>query len=51
MIDLSKRFRDIAFEKKVGIKKRIKKKKKRDLTKTICFQFETVDLNSRENIF
>lgn len=28
MIDLSKRFRDIAFDKKVGIKKRIKKRKK-----------------------
>lgn len=51
MIDLSKRFRDIAFEKKGRDKKENKKKKKRDLTKTICFQFETVDLNSRENIF
>lgn len=52
MIDLSKRFRDIVFEKKkVGIKKKIKKKKKRDLTETIFFQFETDDLNNGENIF
>lgn len=51
MIDLSKRFRDIVFEKKGRDKKENKKKKKRDLTETIFFQFETDDLNNGENIF
>lgn len=51
MIDLSKRFRDIVFEKKGRDKKENKKKKKRDLTETIFFQFETDDLNNEENIF
>lgn len=51
MIDLSKRFRDIVFEKKGRDKKEKKKKKKRDLTETIFFQFETDDLNNGENIF
>lgn len=51
MIDLSKRFRDIVFEKKGRDKKENKKQKKRDLTETIFFQFETDDLNNGENIF
>lgn len=38
MIDLLKCFWDIVFEKKkVGIKKKIKKKKKRDLIEIIFF--------------